>query len=104
MSFFGDGLSLGHFGQQIPESCVSAPKWCINKELQALQTQTEKLHSADQAAIVWEGAAVRLISTKGALRLPTTYDNHPNQTQPNPIPSIPSTYSCEDDLFIEDLI
>ena len=38
-----------------------------------------------------------LISTKGALRLPTTYDNHPS----NPIPSI---YSCEDDLSIEDLI
>ena len=40
-----------------------------------------------------EGA---FINSEGALRLPTTYDNHP-------IP-IPSTYSCEDDLSIEDLI
>ena len=39
-----------------------------------------------------------IIST-GALRLPTTFDNHLS----NPIPSIP-TYSCEDDLSIEDLI
>ena len=33
------------------------------------------------------------ISTEGALRLPTTYDNHPSD-QPNPIP----TYGIEDDL------
>ena len=39
------------------------------------------------------------ISIKGALRLPTSYDNHPIQSHP-----IPSTYSCEDDLSIEDLI
>ena len=36
-----------------------------------------------------------VISTEGALMLPTTYDNHPSN---------PSTYSCEDDLSIEDLI
>ena len=40
-----------------------------------------------------------LFSTEGALRLPTTFNNH----QSNQIPSIP-TYSCEDDLSIEDLI
>ena len=44
------------------------------------------------------------ISTEGALRLPTTYDNHPS----NPIQSPPSiqasTYSSEDDLSIEDII
>ena len=40
-----------------------------------------------------------LIGTEGALRLPTTYDNHPIPSHP-----IPSTYSCEDDLSIEDLI
>ena len=35
------------------------------------------------------------ICTEGDLRLPTTYDNHPSN---------PFTYSCEDDLSIEDLI
>ena len=29
-----------------------------------------------------------IISNEGALRLPLTYDNQPNPTQPNPIPSI----------------
>ena len=37
------------------------------------------------------------IGTKGALRLPTTYDN-------DPIHPIPSTYSIKDNLSIEDLI
>ena len=43
-----------------------------------------------------------IFSTGGALRLPTTFENHPS----NPIPphTIPSTNSCEDDLSIEDLI
>ena len=42
-----------------------------------------------------------IIGTKGALRLPTTYDNLPsNPTKSHPIP----TYSCKDDLSIEDLI
>ena len=36
-----------------------------------------------------------IISTEGALRIPTTYDNH--WSHPNH-PSIPSTYSIEDDL------
>ena len=36
-----------------------------------------------------------LISPEGALRLPTTYDNHPSN---------PSTYSREDDLSTEDLM
>ena len=44
---------------------------------------------------------VLFISTEGALRLSTTYGNHP-------IPSIHPirryTYSCEDDPFIEALI
>ena len=44
-----------------------------------------------------------IISTEGALRLPTTYDNHPS-IQPNPIPSHPTTYNCEDYLSIENLI
>ena len=35
-----------------------------------------------------------IICTEGALRLPTTYDNHPIQSHP-------STYSCEDDLSID---
>ena len=38
------------------------------------------------------------ISSEGALRLPTTYDNHPSH------PSNQSTYSCEDDFSTEDLI
>ena len=41
----------------------------------------------------------RIIGTEGALRLPTTYD-YPPIPSVNPIP----TYSCEDDLSIEDLI
>ena len=40
--------------------------------------------------------------TKGALRPPTAYDNHPFHPTIHPIR--PSTYSCEDDLSIEDLI
>ena len=43
-----------------------------------------------------------LFSTKGALRPPTAYDNHPFHPTIHPIR--PSTYSCEDDLSIEDLI
>ena len=38
----------------------------------------------------------------GALRPPTAYDNHPFHPTIHPIR--PSTYSCEDDLSIEDLI
>ena len=38
-----------------------------------------------------------IITTEGALRLPTNYDNHPIQSHP-------SIYSWEDDLSIEDLI
>ena len=43
-----------------------------------------------------------LFSTKGTLRPPTAYDNHPFHPTIHPIR--PSTYSCEDDLSIEDLI
>ena len=58
-----------------------------------------------------------LISTKGALRLPTTYDNPPILSihppsyldQGSPVTETQglrgrSTYSCEDDLSIKDLI
>ena len=38
--------------------------------------------------------------TEGALRQSTTYDNHPFLS----MPIHPSTYRCEDDLCIEDLI
>ena len=39
---------------------------------------------------------IHFISTEGALRLPTTYDNHPSVRPP--------TYSCEDDISNEDVI
>ena len=44
---------------------------------------------------------IYLISIEGALRLPTTYDNHPSNSI---YPIHLSTYSYEDDLSIEDLI
>ena len=47
-----------------------------------------------------EWMCLPLVSTKGALRLPTAYDNHPIQ----PILSRPSTYSCEDTLSTEEVI
>ena len=34
----------------------------------------------------------RIIGTKGALRIPTTYDNHPSIPYIDPIPSIQPTY------------
>ena len=42
-----------------------------------------------------------ILDVISTLRLPTTYDNHP--TQPNPTHPH-STYNCEDDLSIEDVI
>ena len=60
---------------------------CLDTILQTGPLQNAKIHF------------FRLISTEGALRLPTTYDSHPIQTNP-----IRPTYSCEDDLFIEDVI
>ena len=46
-------------------------------------------------AIIKSNKRNGFISSEGALRLSTTYDNHPSH---------PSTYSREDDLSIEDLI
>ena len=49
--------------------------------------------------MTWASACILkgVISTKDALRIPMTYDNHP-------IPSHPSTYSIDDDLSNEDII
>ena len=67
---------------------------------------TKKFRTLDpHLPIVWDKVLKKtlfsftpsLISTEGALRLPTTYDNHP---MPSVHPSIP-TYSCEEDLSIE---
>ena len=77
--------------QDNEESCI---KNFLQETCQKLMVRMVYINLTNHVIDYW-GVPVILISIEGTLRLPTTYDNHPNP--------IPSTYSCEDNLGIEDV-